>query len=91
VGFHAVVARRAAGLARVSFEPFLQRLRELGCPGLVMSGDPHEGPLIADQKASPLPPGRGRLVRRRRGALVQTFYTPAAAAAVALNDPEVVR
>ncbi len=95
VGFHVVVARRVAGLARVSFEPFLQRLRELGVPGLLMSGDPQEGPVLADQKPSPLPPGRGRLVRRRHSALVQTLYTPADPArepiAVAFNDSEVVR
>lgn len=72
VGFHVVLARRVGGTARSAFEPFLQRIRELSTPGLVMTGDPTEGPIIGDQKAQPLPPGRGYLVRRRRTTLVQT-------------------
>ena len=72
VGFHLVLARRVGGLARNAFEPLLQRLRELGPPGLVMSGDPDEGPLLGGRKAEPLPPGRGQLVRRRAAVLVQT-------------------
>lgn len=72
VGFHVVLARRVGGTARSAFEPFLQRIRELSTPGLVMSGDPTEGPIIGEQKAQPLPPGRGYLVRRRRTTLVQT-------------------
>jgi DNA segregation ATPase FtsK/SpoIIIE, S-DNA-T family len=72
VGFHVVLARRVGGTARSSFEPFLQRIRELSSPGLVMSGDPMEGPIIGDQKAQPLPAGRGYLVHRRRTTLIQT-------------------
>jgi S-DNA-T family DNA segregation ATPase FtsK/SpoIIIE len=72
VGFHLVVARRVGGLARNAFEPLLQRLRELGPPALVMSGDPDEGLLLGGRKAEPLPPGRGQLVRRRSAVLVQT-------------------
>jgi S-DNA-T family DNA segregation ATPase FtsK/SpoIIIE len=72
VGFHLVLARRVGGLARSAFEPMLQRLRELGPPGLVMSGDPDEGPLLGGRKAEPLPPGRGHLVHRRAAVLVQT-------------------
>jgi DNA segregation ATPase FtsK/SpoIIIE, S-DNA-T family len=72
LGFHLVLARAVAGFARSAFEPVLQRLRELGAPGLVMSGDPQEGPLLGGHKAEPLPAGRGLLVRRRRPAtLVQ--------------------
>jgi S-DNA-T family DNA segregation ATPase FtsK/SpoIIIE len=71
VGFHLVLARRVGGAARSSFEPLLQRVRELSTPGLVMSGDPNEGPLIGVQKGEPLPPGRGYLIRRRRTSLVQ--------------------
>jgi S-DNA-T family DNA segregation ATPase FtsK/SpoIIIE len=79
VGFHVVVARRVGGTARSSFEPFLQRIRELTTPGLVLGGDPNEGPLIDGQRAEHLPPGRGYLVRRRRTALVQVarFDEPA--------------
>ncbi len=66
LGFHLVLTRRVAGAARAAFEPVFQRLRELGGPGLVMSGDPGEGPLLGGQRAAPLPPGRGFLVQPRR-------------------------
>ena len=83
LGFHLVLARAVAGTARSSFDPVLQRLRELGMPGLVMSGDPHEGPLLGGHKAAPLPPGRGLLVARRRPAvLVQVAHCPPAGPAV---------
>jgi S-DNA-T family DNA segregation ATPase FtsK/SpoIIIE len=79
LGFHLVLARRVAGAARAGFEPVFQRLRELGGTGLVMSGDPGEGPLLGGQKAASLPPGRGFLVRPRRPpTLVQVVYSPAA-------------
>jgi hypothetical protein len=71
VGFHLLLARRVGGLARSAFEPMLQRLRELGPPGLLMSGDPDEGPVLGGRKAEPLPPGRGHLVHRRDAVLVQ--------------------
>jgi S-DNA-T family DNA segregation ATPase FtsK/SpoIIIE len=72
VGLHLVVARPVGGAARTAFEPVFQRLRELGTPGLLMRGDPEEGPVLAGRKAGPLPPGRGWLVRRDLpGGLVQ--------------------
>jgi DNA segregation ATPase FtsK/SpoIIIE, S-DNA-T family len=77
LGLHLVLARGVAGSARAGFEPFFQRLRELGGSGLLMSGDPGEGPLLAGQQAAPLPAGRGFLVRPRRPAtLVQVAYSP---------------
>jgi DNA segregation ATPase FtsK/SpoIIIE, S-DNA-T family len=77
LGLHLVLTRRVAGAARAAFEPVFQRLRELGGSGLVMSGDPSEGPLLGNQRAAPLPPGRGFLVRPRRApALVQVAYSP---------------
>jgi S-DNA-T family DNA segregation ATPase FtsK/SpoIIIE len=66
VGLHLVVARRAAGASRTSYEPVLQRLRDLGTPGLLLSGDPDEGPLLGRVRASAAPPGRGRWVSRAR-------------------------
>jgi S-DNA-T family DNA segregation ATPase FtsK/SpoIIIE len=75
IGFHVVLARRVGGSVRASFEPFFQRVREMGPPGLIMSGDPYEGPVLAGQKAEPMPPGRGWLVRRGHKTLqVQTLY-----------------
>ena len=72
LGFHVLLARRVAGAQRTAFEPFGQRLRELGPPTLLLNGDKGEGSLAGDRTASPQPPGRGLLVRRgRRDALVQ--------------------
>ncbi|HEY4791233.1 MAG TPA: hypothetical protein VIJ05_07880, partial [Actinomycetes bacterium] len=77
LGFHLVLTRRVAGAARAAFEPVVQRLRELGGSGLVMSGDPGEGPLLGGQRATALPPGRGFLVRPPAPpTLVQVAYRP---------------
>jgi DNA segregation ATPase FtsK/SpoIIIE, S-DNA-T family len=80
LGFHLVLARRVAGAARAAFEPVFQRVRELGGAGLVMSGDPGEGPLVGGQRAAALPPGRGFLVRPPGPTtLVQVAYRPPSA------------
>jgi S-DNA-T family DNA segregation ATPase FtsK/SpoIIIE len=73
IGLHLVVTRRVSGSSRGSMtDPLLARMRELGCLGLVLSGDPREGFLIGEERAAPRPPGRGMLVRRGQpGALVQ--------------------
>lgn len=72
IGFHVLLARRVARVQRTAFEPFGQRLRELGPAALLLNGDRGEGPLAGDRTAGPQPPGRGLLVRRgRRDALVQ--------------------
>jgi S-DNA-T family DNA segregation ATPase FtsK/SpoIIIE len=77
IGLHVILARRVAGTARSAFEQFYQRLVELRPPGIVMSGDPSEGALLAGVRAAALPPGRGYLVRRdRRPTLVQTALAP---------------
>jgi DNA segregation ATPase FtsK/SpoIIIE, S-DNA-T family len=75
VGFHLILARQVGGTSRAAFEPVFQRLKEMGSPGLIMSGDPQEGPLLSTQRAAELPPGRGYLVRRnQRTTLIQTAY-----------------
>jgi S-DNA-T family DNA segregation ATPase FtsK/SpoIIIE len=75
VGLHLVVTRRAGGAGRAQFDPVLQRLRELGSPGIVMSGDRDEGALIGSVRPSPQPPGRGWMVSRRHGTrLIQLAY-----------------
>src|SRR5205823_2786977 len=77
IGFHVVLARRVGGTARCAFEPFFQRLREMGSPGLILSGDPYEGPLLGGHRAAPQPPGRGLLVRpAQKAVLVQTVHAP---------------
>jgi DNA segregation ATPase FtsK/SpoIIIE, S-DNA-T family len=76
VGLHVVLARRVAGAGRAIYEPVLQRIRELGSPGIVLAGDPQEGALLGTVRASALPPGRGTLVRRReRPELIQVAVT----------------
>ncbi|MEV4625499.1 type VII secretion protein EccCb [Micromonospora sp. NPDC049523] len=73
IGLHLILARRVAGVARAQFESVLQRLRELDSPGLLMSGNREEGPVFNSIRPTPLPPGRGTLVRRRDGVqVVQT-------------------
>ncbi|HEX6869702.1 MAG TPA: type VII secretion protein EccCb, partial [Micromonosporaceae bacterium] len=75
VGLHLVLTRRAGGAARALYEPVLQRLRELGTPGLVLAGDRDEGALVGTVRPGPQPPGRGWLVTRRHGTqLVQLAY-----------------
>jgi S-DNA-T family DNA segregation ATPase FtsK/SpoIIIE len=77
LGLHLVLTRRAGGAGRAMYEPALQRLRELGTPGLVMAGDRDEGALVGNVRPGPLPPGRGWLVTRRDGArLIQLPHLP---------------
>jgi DNA segregation ATPase FtsK/SpoIIIE, S-DNA-T family len=65
VGLHIVLARASGGAGRAMFEPVMQRLRELGAAGIVLSGNPDEGPLLGTVTATRLPPGRGILYSRR--------------------------
>ncbi|WP_054055939.1 type VII secretion protein EccCa [Alloactinosynnema sp. L-07] len=77
IGLHVVLARRSGGAGRGLFEPVLARLREVGTPGLMMSGDRDEGPLLGGMRAQVLPPGRGWLVDRRgHKGLVQLAWLP---------------
>ncbi|MFJ8000465.1 type VII secretion protein EccCa [Streptomyces sp. NPDC096310] len=76
-GVRFIIARNAAGASRALYEPFMQRVLELGAQGVVLSGDPSEGDLIGRVRATPMPPGRGYFASRRRGnPLVQTGQLP---------------
>jgi S-DNA-T family DNA segregation ATPase FtsK/SpoIIIE len=76
VGLHVLVARRTGGASRGILEPLLLRLRELGSPGLLLSGDPQEGTIIGSSRSGAQPPGRGVLVRRHeRPSLVQVAFS----------------
>ncbi|MDT4995711.1 MAG: segregation ATPase FtsK/SpoIIIE, family [Actinoplanes sp.] len=78
IGLHLIITRRVGGAARAMYEPVLQRLRELDCPVLLMSGNREEGQLVGDLRPGPQPPGRGRLVRRSDGVqLIQTAWSEA--------------
>ncbi|MER5888810.1 type VII secretion protein EccCa [Streptomyces sp. NPDC001941] len=77
VGIRFIVARSAAGASRGMYESFLQRIKELGAQGVVLSGDPGEGDILGNVRARPMPPGRGTFVSRKRGApLVQLGWLP---------------
>ncbi|MFF3561807.1 type VII secretion protein EccCa [Streptomyces sp. NPDC002574] len=74
IGLHMVVARRVAGSARGQMsEQLLNRIKELGTAGIVLSGDPREGVVIGSERAAQRPPGRGVLVGRQTPpTLIQT-------------------
>jgi DNA segregation ATPase FtsK/SpoIIIE, S-DNA-T family len=67
IGLHVIVARSAGGAGRAMFDPVIQRVREMGSPGMIMSGSKDEGALIGSVKPAPQPPGRGFFVERRSG------------------------
>ncbi len=67
IGLRLVVARRTGGAARAIYDPVLQTLRDLGSPGLLLSGSPDEGALIGGVRPAVLPPGRAQLVTREHG------------------------
>ncbi|MFD4905755.1 type VII secretion protein EccCa [Kitasatospora purpeofusca] len=79
IGLRVVVARSAGGAGRSLYEPFMQRMRELGGQGVLLSGNRDEGPLLGNVKPQALPPGRGVFVSRRvtSGQMVQTGWLPA--------------
>ena len=75
IGFHLVLTRRSGGSGRAMYEPVLQRMKEVGCAALLLSGDRQEGQLWPGAYPSAQPPGRGLLVRRgRTPTLIQTAY-----------------
>jgi S-DNA-T family DNA segregation ATPase FtsK/SpoIIIE len=79
IGLHLILARSGGGAGRAMFDPVIQRVREMGSPGLIMSGSRDEGPLLGGVRAQAQPVGRGIFVERRTGTrLVQTALTQAA-------------
>jgi S-DNA-T family DNA segregation ATPase FtsK/SpoIIIE len=73
IGLHVILARSAGGAGRAMFDPVIQRLREMGSPGMIMSGSKEEGQLLGGVRPCQQPCGRGFLVGRRTGVrLVQT-------------------
>ena len=67
VGLHVVICRRTGGASRAMFEPVIQRIRELGSPGIVGSGSRDEGALLGTTRPAAMPAGRGVIVGRRYG------------------------
>lgn len=77
VGVRFIISRSSAGASRSMFEPFMQRIKELGAQGVVLSGDPSEGDVLGNVRPQPMPQGRGFFVSRRRGTpLVQLGWLP---------------
>lgn len=75
-GLHVVLARRLTGVTRGMFEPLFQRLYDLRPPGLMLSGDPAEGPVLGGRRPEPLPAGRALFVRRGATPIsIQTIHT----------------
>ena len=73
IGLHVVLSRSAGGAGQGMFEPVMRSLRDMGTPGVLLSGSKDEGAVLGSVKMEKLPPGRGRLVHRRLGAvLIQT-------------------
>jgi S-DNA-T family DNA segregation ATPase FtsK/SpoIIIE len=73
IGLHLILARSAGGAGRALFDPLIQRVREMGSPGLIMSGSRDEGALIGGVRPRSQPAGRGIFTERRAGErLVQT-------------------
>ncbi|WP_307064676.1 type VII secretion protein EccCa [Streptomyces sp. B3I8] len=78
IGLHIVIARRTGGISRALVsDPLISRLHEYGTGGLILSGDPREGGILADQRAARRQPGRGVLVgRRHEPVVIQTVLDP---------------
>jgi S-DNA-T family DNA segregation ATPase FtsK/SpoIIIE len=77
VGVHLIIARSTAGASRTSYEPFMQRVKELGAQGVILSGDPGEGDLLSGIRPHRLPPGRATLITRRGSTpLIQLGWLP---------------
>jgi S-DNA-T family DNA segregation ATPase FtsK/SpoIIIE len=75
VGFHLVVVRRSGGAGRAVHEPVPQRMKEVGCAGLLLSGERQEGQLWPQAYLSVQPPGRGLFLRKsRKPQLIQLAY-----------------
>jgi S-DNA-T family DNA segregation ATPase FtsK/SpoIIIE len=77
IGLHLVVARRSGGAGRAMFDPLIQRLGDLGTPGLLHSGDRAEGKLVCGIAPQRLPTGRAVYATRTRPPLqVQVALSP---------------
>ncbi|MBT0770192.1 type VII secretion protein EccCa [Kineosporia sp. J2-2] len=71
IGLHVVLARSAAGSTRTSMDAVVRRLQESNTPDVALSSPATEMPLLNGTRPRPLPPGRGQLVTRRSGELMQ--------------------
>ena len=78
-GLRLILVRRVTGYSRAAYDPLVCALREIGAPGVLLSGDPIEGPVLHGVRAERRPPGRGLLLRADGGQVtvqVAAFPTP---------------
>ena len=66
IGLHMVLARRVTGSSRSVSDHVVNRIKDLGGNGLILSGDHREGVILGDLRAAQRPPGRGVLVNRNK-------------------------
>lgn len=77
LGLHVIVTRRSGGASRAAYDPIIQRFTDLGVTGILLGGNPEEGPLIGRVKATPAAPGRAQIVSREHGLLAaQLSFSP---------------
>jgi DNA segregation ATPase FtsK/SpoIIIE, S-DNA-T family len=74
IGLHVVLARSAAGSARLSMEAVVRRLQESNTPDLALSCPPTEMPLLNGMRPRTFPPGRGLVVTRRSATQLQVGW-----------------
>jgi DNA segregation ATPase FtsK/SpoIIIE, S-DNA-T family len=72
LGFHLLLARRVTDFGRNAYDPIFKSIKHMGCPGLLMRGDPIDGrqALHKQNISDTLPAGRGMLVRRNVGPML---------------------
>lgn len=76
VGLHLLLARRAGGASRSLYEPVIQTIRDLAAPGILLSGNPDEGPLIGKVKPKLAIAGRATMVSNEGTTVMHMGYTP---------------
>ncbi|MDR6199576.1 S-DNA-T family DNA segregation ATPase FtsK/SpoIIIE [Microbacterium sp. SORGH_AS428] len=77
LGLHVILTRRTGGASRAAYDPIIQRFTDLGVTGILLGGNPEEGPLIGRVKAAPAAPGRAQIVSREQGLLsAQLAFSP---------------
>ncbi|WP_103062655.1 type VII secretion protein EccCa [Actinomyces qiguomingii] len=76
VGLHLVLTRRTGGASRALFEPLMQTLIDLSTPGIMLPGNPDEGPLLGRERPKPGPAGRASLITRDATESIQLAWLP---------------
>ena len=70
IALHLVIARQVRGASRAVFEGVYAKLKDVGTPGLVLSGPETEGAVYGRTRVTDRPPGRGAWIPRRGPELI---------------------